>query len=109
MKNKLLSISLLLFLLVIGELWLYAPIPFFQNIVWAVYVLAVPIGYCALIVVAKSPVEKHLQKILFISLGVVISLLLNREFSFCLFVENLLATLVGATITFFLTKFISNK
>jgi hypothetical protein len=105
MKNKPLSISFLLFLVVIGELWLYTPIPF----KWAVYVLAVPIGYCALIVVTKSLVENHLQKILFISLGVVITLLLNTEFSFCLFAKNLLATFVGAAITFFSTKFVSNK
>jgi hypothetical protein len=72
---------------------------FYQIDVWGVYLFAVPIVYCFFRVTSNQP---SLKVIIYIFLGVLISILLNRTFDFML--QKILMTVAGVVIIWALEK-----
>jgi NADH:ubiquinone oxidoreductase subunit 6 (subunit J) len=109
MKTKKTNIALALIFLSATICWLIFRDKFPEHIEYLVYVLAVPLAFFGLTVFSKSTSEKPIKAIAGITTGVVIGLLSSIDFSICIFIGKLLATLTGAIITFFINKAISKK
>lgn len=95
----------LLILAIIAVFWMMIPKEFIDKFEWITYVpyiFSVPLCYFLIAAFSKNGADNSFQKILFITAGVVISLLLDRNFELVVFLVKVIIVLVSAIITYFL-------
>jgi hypothetical protein len=81
---------------------------FYYIAEWGIYLFSVPIGYCIVAFFSKS-IAKPIKAIIVISLGVLISILLTRNFTSSFIMQKILATLIGALASYILCKNLKTK